>query len=209
MLFFSSFCTPSGALIKDHFWDCPKVVFKTTFRQFQRWSKYRNFTVFMIIQYIKSKCEEIQVIAVRLIWIYSEIPLLRPPKIKTFYPLKNLFWNFKLFFSSFSITSVHLIRDHLWDYPKVVFKTTFGQSQRWSYYRNFTVSQLNYLNYHYHVRWTTAIFSYISFKFNYTCACRFCSASTNLVKILAYKLHYFMISSFDKIIDLLKWNFHN
>ena len=71
--------------------------------------------------------------------IYSEIPLLQPPKIKTLYPLKILFWNFKLFFSSFSKTSVHLIRDHLWDCPKVVFKTTFGQSQRWSYYRNFTV----------------------------------------------------------------------
>ena len=71
--------------------------------------------------------------------MYSEIPLLRPPKIKTFYPLKTLFWNFKLFFSSFSTTSIHLIRDHLWDCPKVVFKTTFGQSQRWSYYRNFTV----------------------------------------------------------------------
>ena len=71
--------------------------------------------------------------------VYSEIPLLRPPKIKTFYPLKTLFWNFKLVFSSFSTTSVHLIRDHLWDCPKVVFQTTFGQSPRWSYYRNFTV----------------------------------------------------------------------
>ena len=70
---------------------------------------------------------------------YSEIPLLRPPKIKTFYPLKTLFAKFQLFFSSFSTPSVHLIRDHLWDCPKVVFKTTFGQSQRWSYYRNFTV----------------------------------------------------------------------
>ena len=64
--------------------------------------------------------------------IYSEIPLLRPPKIKTFYPLKTLFVKLKLFFSSFSIPSVPLIRDHLWDCPKVVFKTTFGQSQRWS-----------------------------------------------------------------------------
>ena len=63
-------------------------------------------------------------------------------KIKTFYPLKTLFWNFKLFFSSFSTTSVHLIGDHLWDCPKVVFKTTFGQSQRWSYYRNFTVNKI-------------------------------------------------------------------
>ena len=71
--------------------------------------------------------------------IYSEIPLLGPPNIKTFYPLKTLVWQFKLFFSSFSTTGVHLIRDHLWDCPKVVFKTTFGQSQRWSYYRNFTV----------------------------------------------------------------------
>ena len=50
-----------------------------------------------------------------------------------------MFSNFKLFFSSFSTTSVHLIRDHLWDCPKVVLKTTFGQSQRWSYYRNFTM----------------------------------------------------------------------
>ena len=63
---------------------------------------------------------------------YSEIPLLRPPKIKTFCQLKTLFAKFKLFFSSFSSPSVSLIRDHLWDCPKVVFKTTFGQSQRWS-----------------------------------------------------------------------------
>ena len=59
--------------------------------------------------------------------------------------LKTLFWKFKLFFSPFSTTSVHLIRDHLWDCPKVVFKTTFGQSQRWSYYRNFTVSLSGYV----------------------------------------------------------------
>ena len=64
--------------------------------------------------------------------IYREFPLLRPPEIKIFYLLKTLFWKFKLFFSSFSTPSVHLIRDHLWDCPKVVFKTTFGQSQRWS-----------------------------------------------------------------------------
>ena len=63
---------------------------------------------------------------------YSEIPLLRPPKIKIFYPLKTFFAKLKLFFSSFSTPSVPLIRDHLWDCPKVVFKTTFGQSQRWS-----------------------------------------------------------------------------
>ena len=67
-----------------------------------------------------------------ILWNYSEIPLLRPPKIKTFYLLKTLFWKFKLFFFPFSTTIVHLIRDHLWDCPKVVFKTTFGQSQRWS-----------------------------------------------------------------------------
>ena len=53
--------------------------------------------------------------------------------------LKTLFAKFKIFFSSFSTPNVPLIRDHLWDCPKVVFKTTFGQSQRWSYYRNFTV----------------------------------------------------------------------
>ena len=65
--------------------------------------------------------------------IYSlEIPLLRPPKMKTSYLLKTLIAKFKLFFSSFSTPSVPLIRDHLWDCPKVVFKTTFGQSQRWS-----------------------------------------------------------------------------
>ena len=70
---------------------------------------------------------------------YSEISLLRLSKIQTFYPLKTLFAKFKLFFSSFSMPTVSLIRDHLWDSPKVVFKTTFGQSQRWSSYRNFTV----------------------------------------------------------------------
>ena len=63
---------------------------------------------------------------------YSDIPLLWPPKIKTSYPLNTLFVKLKLFFSSFSTHSVPLIRDHLWDCPKVVFKTTFGQSQRWS-----------------------------------------------------------------------------
>ena len=54
---------------------------------------------------------------------YSEIPLLRPPKIKTFCQLKTLFAKFKLFLSSLSTPSVSLIRDHLW----------------WSYYRDFTV----------------------------------------------------------------------
>ena len=49
---------------------------------------------------------------------YSEIPLLRPPRVKTFYLLKTLFWKFKLFFSSFSTPSVHLIRDHLWNSSK-------------------------------------------------------------------------------------------
>ena len=66
------------------------------------------------------------------IYMYSEIPLLRPPKIKTSYLLKTLFAKFKLFFSSFSKSSVPLIRDNLWDCPKVVLKITFGQSQRWS-----------------------------------------------------------------------------
>ena len=75
----------------------------------------------------------------KMISKYSEIPLLRPLKIRTAYLLKTLFAKFKLFFSSFSTPSVHLIRDHLWDCSKVVFKTTFGQSQRWSYYRNFSV----------------------------------------------------------------------
>ena len=62
-------------------------------------------------------------------------PLLRPPKIKTLCQLKTLFATFKLFvssFSSFSSPSVSLIRDHLWECPKVVFKTTFGQFQRWA-----------------------------------------------------------------------------
>ena len=46
---------------------------------------------------------------------YSEISLLRPPKINTFCQLKTLFAKFKLFFSSFSTPSVYLIKDHLWD----------------------------------------------------------------------------------------------
>ena len=53
--------------------------------------------------------------------LYSEISLLRPPKIKTSYLLKILFSKFKLFFSSFATFSLPLIRDHLWDCPKVVF----------------------------------------------------------------------------------------
>ena len=50
--------------------------------------------------------------------IYSEIPLLRPPKIKTYCQLKTLFAKFKLFVSSFSSPCVSLIRDHLLDSPK-------------------------------------------------------------------------------------------
>ena len=53
------------------------------------------------------------------IHIHSEIPLLRTPKIKR-HPLKTLFAKFKLLFSSFSTPSVPMIRDHLWDCPKVV-----------------------------------------------------------------------------------------
>ena len=44
---------------------------------------------------------------------YSEIPLLRPPKNKTFYLLKTLFAKLKLFFYSFSRPSVPRIRDQL------------------------------------------------------------------------------------------------
>ena len=64
--------------------------------------------------------------------LYSEIPLIRPRKIKIFCQLKTSFAKYKLFFSSFSTPSVSLIRDQLWNCPKVVFKTTFGQSQKWS-----------------------------------------------------------------------------
>ena len=46
------------------------------------------------------------------------------PKLR--YLLKTLCPKFKLFFSAFSTPSVPLIRDCLWDCPKVVFKTTFG-----------------------------------------------------------------------------------
>ena len=53
-------------------------------------------------------------------YIYIGIPLLRPPKIKTFDLLKILFAKFKLFFSSFS-TPVYL-----W------LETTFGTVQKWS-----------------------------------------------------------------------------
>ena len=81
---------------------------------------------------LKSKSIKSRSVSPTFIPTYSEISLSRPPKIKTFYPLKTLFAKFKLFFSSFSTPSVSLIKDHLWDCPKVVFKTTFGQSQRWS-----------------------------------------------------------------------------
>ena len=64
--------------------------------------------------------------------MYAEIPQLRQPKMKKSYLLKPLIAKFMLFFSSFSTPSVPLIRDHLWNCSKVVFKTTFGQSQRWS-----------------------------------------------------------------------------
>ena len=50
----------------------------------------------------------------------ENIPLLRPPEIKTFYPFKTFFAKFKLLFSSFSTPSVSLIKDHFWTVPKVV-----------------------------------------------------------------------------------------
>ena len=53
-------------------------------------------------------------------FIYSEIPLLRPPKIKTFYPLKTLFANFKLFFLHF----LHPV--YFW------LETTFETVKKWS-----------------------------------------------------------------------------
>ena len=51
-------------------------------------------------------------------FMYSEISILRPHKVKAFYLLKALFWKFKRFSFSFSSPSVYLIRDHLWDSPK-------------------------------------------------------------------------------------------
>ena len=51
---------------------------------------------------------------------YSEIPLLRPPNIKTSYLLKTLFAKFKLFFPLF----LHTV--YLW------LETTFGTDQKWS-----------------------------------------------------------------------------
>ena len=46
---------------------------------------------------------------------------------------------YQSFFLCVFCTQCLLERDHLWDCTKVVLKTTFEQSQRWSYYRNFTV----------------------------------------------------------------------
>ena len=70
---------------------------------------------------------------------YSKIPLLRPPKIRTNSPLKSIFKKCQSFFLCVFCTQCFLERDHLWDCSKVVLKTTLKQSQRWSYYRNFTV----------------------------------------------------------------------
>ena len=53
--------------------------------------------------------------------MYSEIPLLRPSKIKAFYLLKILFAKFNLFLSSFSTPYVSLIKNN-----------TFGTVQKWS-----------------------------------------------------------------------------
>ena len=71
--------------------------------------------------------------------IYSKIPLLRPPKIKTTSPLKSIFKRCQSFFLCVFCTRCLLEKVHHWDCSKVVLKTTFEQSQRWSYYRNFTV----------------------------------------------------------------------
>ena len=74
-----------------------------------------------------------------ILYIYSKIPLLRPPKIKTNSPLKSIFKKFQSFFLWVFCTQCLLERDHLWDCSKVVLKTSFEQSQRWASYRNFTV----------------------------------------------------------------------
>ena len=71
--------------------------------------------------------------------LYSKIPLLRPPKSKTNSPLKSIFKKFQSFFLCVFCTQCLLERDHLWECSKVVLKTTFEHSQRWSFYRNFTV----------------------------------------------------------------------
>ena len=71
--------------------------------------------------------------------MYSEIPLLRPPKFKTNSPLKSIFKKFQSFFRCVFCTQCLLERDHLWDCSKVVLKTTFEQSKRWSYYRKYTL----------------------------------------------------------------------
>ena len=78
--------------------------------------------------------------------LYSKIPLLRPPKIKTNSPLKSTFKKCQSFFLCDFCTQCLLEGDHLWDCSKVVIKTTFEQSQRWSYYRNFTVVESVILN---------------------------------------------------------------
>ena len=59
--------------------------------------------------------------------------------IKTNSPLKSIFKKFQPFFLCVFCIQCLLERDHLWDCSKMVLKTTFEQSQRWSYYRNFTV----------------------------------------------------------------------
>ena len=60
-------------------------------------------------------CIFVRIISTRYSWSikYSEIPLLRPPKIKTSDLSKILFAKVKLFFSSFSTPSVDLIGDLL------------------------------------------------------------------------------------------------
>ena len=70
---------------------------------------------------------------------YSKIPLLRPPKVKTNSTLKSIFKKLQSFILCVFCTQCFLERDHLWNCSKVVLKTTFEQSQKWSYYRNFTV----------------------------------------------------------------------
>ena len=48
------------------------------------------------------------------------------------------------------ITEKFLSLDHLWDCPKVVLKTTFGQSQKWSLIRDtlgVENEEKNYLNF--------------------------------------------------------------
>lgn len=71
--------------------------------------------------------------------VYSKLPQLRPPKIKTISLFTTFLLKLDFSFLHFSSLSFCPIWDRLRNCPNLVLKATFRQPHRWSEWRNFTV----------------------------------------------------------------------